>query len=390
MIFTRSFIAVSCINLIVMTAYYLLFVISSPYAAERFAVSPSTAGLVAGLILFGCLMGRFFTGRIIAVAGFRKVLFAGLAVYTASLALYLVVGNLWELMAVRFLGGVGVGIIGTVTGTLVTYIVPAHLHGRGINYFSLSTTTALALGPFLGLALMRLISFRDIFIFCAALGFLCFLIALLLSFPQVVAPDAHQDKRFHLDDYIEYTVTPLAVVVLLVSVSYGSVQAFMAAYTGEIGQAGAASGFFLMYAAAGFCLRPIAGRLLDSYGTNVVMYPSLVIAATGFHVLSHVTSPVELLLSGVLIGAGISNLQTAAQTACIRMVTKSRFAPATSTYYIFLDIGVGFGPYALGFTVPSIGYGGLYMAAMAVIVISIPLYYYVHGKKWRMAEHREA
>ncbi len=389
MIFTKNFVAISLINLIVMTAYYLLFVISSPYAAERFAVTPSTAGLVAGLMLIGCLIGRFFTGRIIALAGFRKVLFVSIAIYTVSLVLYLVAGNLAELMVVRFIGGVGVGAIGTVTGTLVTYIVPPHMHGRGINYFSLSTTLALALGPFLGLALMRVISFSGIFLLCSAMGLVCFLIALLLSLPPVVAADAHEDRRFHLDDYIEYTVVPLAAVVMLVSVSYGCVQAFMAPYAGEIGLAGAASGFFLMYAAAGFCLRPFAGKLLDSRGTNIVIYPSLVIGACGFYLLSHVVSSPALLLSGVLIGAGISNLQTAAQTASIRMVTKGRFASATSTYYISLDLGVGLGPYALGFLVPSMGYQGLYMGSMALILLSIPLYYCVHGRKERTGVRRK-
>ena len=390
MIFTKNFIAISCINLIVMTAYYLLFVVSSPYAAERFAVSPSLAGLVAGLMLIGCLIGRFFMGRFIVFAGFKKVLFISITIYSVSLAMYLVADHLITLMLVRFIGGVGIGCIGTVTGTLVTYIVPPHLHGRGINYFSLSTILALAFGPFLGLVLMRHIPFSQIFLLCSAMGVCCLLIALVLSPPAVAPAETRDDHGFHLDDYIEYSVIPLSIMVLLFSACYGSVQAFLAFYAEELGLSGTASWFFLMYAAAGFCLRPLAGKLLDTRGTNIVIYPALMIAACGFFLLSHVHSSPALLIAGVLVGAGVSNLQTAAQTASIRLVSKGRFAAATSTYFIFLDLGIGLGPYLLGFMVPSVGYQGMFMAATAIVLLSLPVYYWVHGRKQMAIIHRQA
>ena len=79
-IFTFTFLALSLINLFVMAAYYLLFVISSPYAIEYFQASPSTAGFVTGVMVLGCLAGRFVTGRIIELAGFKKVLLVGVAI----------------------------------------------------------------------------------------------------------------------------------------------------------------------------------------------------------------------------------------------------------------------------------------------------------------------
>ena len=54
----------------------------------------------------------------------------------------------------RFISGVAIGIIGTVTGTIVAVIVPAQYHGRGIAYFSMSTALALCFGPFIGIALL--------------------------------------------------------------------------------------------------------------------------------------------------------------------------------------------------------------------------------------------
>jgi len=388
MIFSRNFIIVAVVNFLLMTAYYLLFVISSPYAAETFGATPSTAGLVAGLILIGCLTGRFFTGRIVTQVGFVPVLFTGIGIYTASLGLYLAAGSLPSLMAVRFLSGVGIGCIGTVTGTLIVHIVPPHLHGQGINYFSCSTILALALGPFFGLQLMRLFSFPEIFVLCAGLGVVSLLLATALRLPAMekgAAEEGGENSAFRLRSYIEYAAVPIGVVVLLVSAAYGSLQAFMAFYAAEAGLDGTASVFFLVYAVTGFCLRPFAGKVLDRRNANFVIYPALVLACCGFMVLGATPGVTGILFAGVLVGAGVSNLQTAVQTVSVRLVEKRRFGPATSTYFILLDLGIGVGPYFLGFIVPYAGYAGVFQAGAVLALVSIPLYYVVHGRKIRRA-----
>jgi hypothetical protein len=54
---------------------------------------------------------------------------------------------------------------------------------------------------------------------------------------------------------------------------------------------------------------------------------------------------------------------------------------ATSTFFIFLDLGFGAGPYLLGSLVPWTGYRGLYLMMTLIILATIPLYYFLHGKK---------
>ena len=57
----RNFNVVTLINLLVMTAYYLIFVTSTSYAREAYLASLSTAGFTAGIMVIGCLAGRFVT-----------------------------------------------------------------------------------------------------------------------------------------------------------------------------------------------------------------------------------------------------------------------------------------------------------------------------------------
>ncbi|MMZ60580.1 major facilitator superfamily transporter [compost metagenome] len=54
---------------------------------------------------------------------------------------------------------------------------------------------------------------------------------------------------------------------------------------------------------------------------------------------------------------------------------------ANSTYFILLDLGLGLGPFALGYLVPGLGYRGLYLALVGVIAAGIGVYYVLHGRK---------
>ncbi|WP_145456353.1 MFS transporter, partial [Staphylococcus epidermidis] len=54
---------------------------------------------------------------------------------------------------------------------------------------------------------------------------------------------------------------------------------------------------------------------------------------------------------------------------------------ATSTFYMFTDFGAGIGPFVLGIMVPIMGYRYLYITMAIVVIASIILYYFMHGRK---------
>lgn len=387
-IFTRNFVAIALINLFIMVAYYLLFVISGPYAVEHFQASPDTAGLVAGLMVLGCMAGRFVCGNLVEKQGFSKVLFAGLLLNMASLCLYFFAESLSLLIVIRFLSGIGVGCIGTVTGALVAYIVPPEKLGQGISLFSLSTITALAAGPFLGIFLLRTMSYAELFGLCLGLGGISLCIAFALhSLPgkqmRTEGSGALPGRFFSLVDYIEYKAVPLGLVVMLTGACYGAVQAFLSSYGEHLGLMKAASFFFLVYAAVVFTTRPLTGWLLDTRGENIVIYPALLLLAGGVYLLSQASTSVHLLIAGGLFGLGFGNFQSTAQAVSVRMVPRGRVGQATSTFYILLDLGIGFGPYLLGGMVPLFAYRGLYLACAVITLCAVPLYAWLHGSKVR-------
>jgi MFS family permease len=97
--------------------------------------------------------------------------------------------------------------------------------------------------------------------------------------------------------------------------------------------------------------------------------------------LSQASTGFVLLLAAAIIGLGYGNFQSCAQALAVKVTPHHRMGLATSTYFIFLDLGLGMGPFLLGFLVPSFGYRGLYLALTGVIVIGFFVYQIAYGRK---------
>lgn len=82
-----------------------------------------------------------------------------------------------------------------------------------------------------------------------------------------------------------------------------------------------------------------------------------------------------------MLGAGFGNFQSAGQAVSLSLVSRSRFAQATTTFYIFFDLGIGLGPYLFGFMVPAVGYGGMYQSLAVVVLGALAVYYFLHGRR---------
>jgi MFS family permease len=169
--------------------------------------------------------------------------------------------------------------------------------------------------------------------------------------------------------------------MLVIGLSYSVVLTFMSLYAKEIHLVEAASFYFLAYAITVSVSRPFCGRLFDIRGANFVVYPCLFIFACGMLLFSQASHGITLLLAGVIIGLGYGNIISCAQAISIELVPPHRLGLATSTFFIFVDLGFGVGPYLLGSLIPFTGYRGLYLMMVIIILATIPLYHFLHGRK---------
>jgi MFS family permease len=381
-LWTKDFTIVSGVNFFVTLVFYLLIVIIGVYAVDEFEASTSQAGLVTGIFIVGSLIGRLLIGRFIESIGRRKTLFIGIVFFILTLLLYFVNFGINFLLVTRLLHGIAGGMVGTATGTIVAQIIPASRKAEGIGYFSMSATLATAIGPFIGLYMTQHTDFQIIFAFSLGLGVISLITAFFMEVPELeesVRPA--ETKGFKLSNYIEPKALPIAVITLVVAFCYSSVLSFINFYAIEIDLVSAASFFFLVYSIAVLLSRPLTGKIMDLKGANYIMYPGFIALAAGLFLLSSVNASITLLISGVLIGLGFGNMQSSTQAVAVKVTPPHRMGLATSTFFIFLDAGLGFGPYLLGFIIPLTGYRTLYVILGVVVLATIVLYYFLHGKK---------
>jgi MFS family permease len=381
-LWTKDFLLDTIINFFIYLIYYLLMVIIAVEAKNSLHASLSEAGLASGIFIIGTLLARLFAGRSIETYGRKRMLYIGIIFYLVTTVCYFSMSSLGILYFVRFLNGIGYGIASTATSTIISSIIPAARRGEGINYYGLSTSLAAAIGPFFGMLLQTYFDFTYIVEFCLVLLIVCFGACLCLKVPEIELTEAEKEnlKHFRLDNFFERRVYPIALVGLIMGFCYSSVLSFLAAYAQEVNLMLAGTFFFVVYALVITITRPSTGVLFDRKGENFVMYPSFVFLAIGLLLISLSHQSWLLLLSGVFVGLGYGTFMSNGQAVCVKLSPSYRMGVATSTYFIALDLGLGIGPYLLGYMRPSIGFSGIYITTSVLALLCVGLYYLVYGR----------
>ncbi|OFM17621.1 MULTISPECIES: MFS transporter [Staphylococcus] len=389
-LWTKDSIFITLINFLMYIIHYALIVTVTSFTIDTFHAGEGMGGLAAGIFIIGMLFGRLFTGKYIDQLNLKKTLLASLVFSFVAIALYFLIHSLLVLIIVRLIHGIAFGMASTTTGTYSSTIVPEDRKGEGIGYYALSTTVASAIGPFLGILINQRFSFESNFIVCL----ICILLAGVLSLfisnirqPMVDAENKEVNSAKGIGQFLQKQAIPISIVIVFVGIAYSSVLAFLDSYASHIGLAAAASFFFVVYAFSTFVVRPITGKVFDNYGANKVVYPVLVLFVIGLVLLSVTHSSWMLLFSAIFIGIGYGTLIPSFQTIAIQASPPEKIGLATSTFYIFADLGAGAGPTLLGILIGSVGYRNLYMLMALLLVGVIALYYFMHGRKHKTMEY---
>ncbi|EGQ2872120.1 MFS transporter [Staphylococcus pseudintermedius] len=380
-VFIKNYIFNFLVSFFVYFAMYLLIVVIAQYAIQRYDVSTGVAGLITGIFIVGALIGRFVGGRYIHEVGPKRLLIIGLVLFIITQCFYFIEGSLIFLFVTRFLNGMALAIATTATGTIVPLIAPVERRGVAISLFSLSLVIGAAIGPFLGLYLAGIYPTFVLFTVCLVVAILAFVFALFLKVNVKMAEQQSDHQGFHISQFISVPAIPIALVVLICGLGYASVLSFLQLYAVEIDLTAAARYYFIFYAITSVFTRPFVGRILDRFHENWVAYPALVIFGVGILILAMAHSGWALLLSGALVGLGYGSMTAVGNVVAVKVSREDQVGLATSTFFIGLDVGVGFGPALLGMILPVIGYRMMYVAIGIILLLCIILYAFIHGRR---------
>ncbi|MCG5104856.1 MFS transporter [Oceanobacillus alkalisoli] len=383
-LWTKDFIMVSTTNFLLFVSFYILMVTLAMYSIEQFNVSGSIAGLASSIFVLGAVLVRPVAGNLIATVGRKKLLIFGLALFLVMALVYFPVNTIAWMLLIRFVHGFAFGITTTATGTIAVDVIPPSRRGEGLGYFATSNNLAMAIGPFVGLITLQYLSQDMIFVITTGMSIIALVTALFMNVPEIESKYLEKEKRqkrFKLSDYFEGSALPISIFMLIVGVANSSILSFISTYAVEINLVDAASFFFVMYAVFLLLSRPVTGRMYDEKGENSVMYPSIALFGIGLVILSQASNGIFLLIAGAIIGVGFGTLQSSAQTIAVSTVPHQRVGLATATFFTFYDLGMGIGPFLLGYLIRVTGFRGLYLAMSVIAFLALPIYYFLHGRK---------
>ena len=382
-LWTKDFLIVFGVNFLLFLCFYLLVVIIPSYAIDEFHVSDGIAALGSSIFVIGALLGRIAAGRLMEDVGRRRMLFTGLIFFTILSLCYFFISSITTLLIIRFFHGLAFALASTATGTISASLIPHSRRGEGTGYYGVSIIVASAIGPFLGVMISNNSSVTGNFVLCAVLAVFSLLAGLFLNVPKLTltAEQKSEMKGFKISNFFEPKAIPIAITILFMGLAYSSILSYLKLYAGQINLTEVVSFFFIVYAVVVILTRPFTGKWFDKHGVNFVMYPAIICFIIAMILLSQVHSGLILLLSAVFVGLGYGTTQASAQAYAVKKSPVHRMGLATSTFYIFLDLGIGVGPFLLGFLTPLIGYRGMYMAMAILLVVSFFVYYMMVGRK---------
>ncbi len=144
--------------------------VALPTLVQELASSFGAVPWVVLAYLFAITGSLLVAGRLGDMLGRKRLLRAGLLLFTAASLLAGLAPNLAALVAARVLQGLGAAVMMALTVAFVTELVPETETGRAMGWLGTTSAIGTALGPSLGGLLIELAGWRAIFLLNLPLG----------------------------------------------------------------------------------------------------------------------------------------------------------------------------------------------------------------------------
>jgi predicted MFS family arabinose efflux permease len=363
---TRPFVFCSLANLFQALSFNLF--LHLPGFLNELGADDLEIGLLFGVTAAAAIAVRPPIGLVMDLRGRRPVILVGLLVNCAACGLYVTVREIgpW-IYALRVLHGLGEALLFTALFTLAADLVPAARRTEGLALFGVSGVLPIALGGALGDVILAHADYRALF--WTAFGFAA--LALLLAFPLRDATREGGERapsRGFLAALGQRDLLPLWWVGFVFSLALAAGFAFLKRFVDDTGL-GSVGGFFGAYAAVAVAVRAAGGRLPDRVGPKRVLFPALAALAAGFLVLAGAESARDVLLAGLLCGAGHGYTFPILFGLVVTRAGEADRGSAMAIFTALFDIGVVLGGPAFGAISRSAGFPAMYASAAASLAL---------------------
>jgi MFS family permease len=377
-IWTKDFTLICLSNFFIFLGFQMTLP-TIPLFVEKLGGNDQLIGIVVGLFTFSALLIRPYAGHALESKGRRFIYLTGLAIFVLSVGSFGIAASLYFLFFMRIIQGIGWGFSTTASGTIATDLIPAKRRGEGMGYYGLFGNIALAVGPTLGLFLVGVLPFSQLFMICAGLGLMALLLSSKIQFKKAEPPiKAFKTKRGKWDVY-EKSALPASFLMFFITVTFGGIASFLPLYATQKGIQGL-QWYFLLYALALMLTRTFAGKIYDQKGHRVVFPSGALLIVFAMILLAWLPNQLVLYAAAILYGLGFGTIQPALQAWSVQNSPANRKGMATATFFSFFDLGIGIGAIVFGQIAYWFNYSTIYIASAISVAAAILLYYTVIGK----------
>ena len=384
-IFTKSFFLIFGALLFTALVMYALMSTVTEYATSM-GTTATIAGLVSGIYIFGGLCSRIYSGNALERIGWKRTALIFMTIHFLACLLYFIVNDVTLLLIVRFIHGIGFGASANAIVTIATAILPKKRFSEAFGYFMLGTTIAVGLGPYISGFLYDAVGSVGCFTVASVFSAIALLCMILIdvgdqnSESDVEVP-AKKENYSLFEKIFEYKAIPVSFFTALTSLGYVSILSFYRLYAAEVNLTTAFSWFFIIYSIVLILSRPIAGKIQDNGGDKIVCVTGIIAQTSGLFLIAWMPSVVTVLICSVCCALGFGTLNSACTTIVTRNTSESRRPYAVSTFFIFCDATMGFGPALLGsFVSSTTGYAPVYFISSFITLLALPVCLYALKK----------
>ncbi|HEX2418102.1 MAG TPA: MFS transporter [Micromonosporaceae bacterium] len=347
-------------------AYFLAVGILVP-AVPRYVAGPlgggdAAVGMVVGAFSVSALALRPWTGRLADRRGRAPLMTAGAGVVALSIAGYAIADTVLMLLGLRLLTGIGEALFWVGAMAAVGDLAPEERRGEAMSWASLALYVGLALGPAAGEALVTHRGYLTTWLVASAVAGSALLLAARVGETRESVAAAVGQPRARL-------LHPAAVVpaALLLSVVLGmaGVLTFAPLYARDLGL-GNSGPLLFGFAGTIVAIRSFGARLPDQLGPSRATVSALAGVTVGLAIIGLWRTAPGLVVGTLVLAVGIALATPSIMALAWQSAPAAERGAATGTVGMAIDLGLGFGPAALGLVASLTSRPGAYLAATLV------------------------
>ena len=386
-IWSRNFICILSTNLLLCIAHFSVNPLIASYAIH----------LGAGALIMGLLTGLFFgvalsmrpvAGPVVTKFDKRKLLIMVFILGGVVNIGYAFFHTISAFIFFRFLHGVQYSIVGSLTMTLAGDNLPREKMASGMGVYGLSGSIGMALGPTMGIALLKFgtsikdesFGFSFVFLFAMAILFIAVIPSYILLPDKRTKEDILTTGAWYKNIASVHAI-PMAVVMFFIFIGWALYNVYIVEFAKELRISGISS-FYTILALVLIISRPVSGWLTDRFGLARVLSPAMMLFAISFIIVGFSQTLGTLLVGATIAAIGFGSFQPAVYSMCILSETPLKRSVASNTLYIGIDLGLFVGPILGSLIFELYNYSIMFKTTSVLIVIAffffifmLPAYY---------------